>query len=66
MINENISFSMKCPYCGNDGVVSFNFEYISSQPIRSIDCNDCNKNFHAEASLEKNVKCYEATFIEYD
>ena len=65
-MNENISFLVTCPYCGNKGYLSFHFELVGSFPIRSVDCTDCRKSFHAEASLEKNVKCYEATFIEYD
>ena len=55
-----------CPYCSAKANILFKFENVNEKPIKSIDCVECKKNFHAKVSLEIYVKCYEANFIEYE
>ena len=57
---------MKCPYCGNEENLHYNYNYEDKCSVNEILCNECGKlfdpshqheiNYHKE-EIEKDYKC---------
>jgi len=64
-MDERLLFAIECPFCGNKGMLDLRFFGLDHKPIRAVNCDDCNKKFHAEGSLEKYIKYYEPVDVEF-